>query len=362
VLTIGAPASLYPSADPLDDVRWADANEDIAGVWFIDHLQGWAPRGIETGTIEDPHRLLDPFSLMAAVAAETSRVPIGVSVTDPLRRSPVALLQAALTIGWLCGRPMVLGLGTGVHENQAPYGLERAGPARYLTAACETISTLRADAEIHRGGLEPWPRDGAVMGMSAVSELRLWVAAHQPRALEAAARYGDGWLPSSLSPRTYAEKLSTVRTLSERYGRDPGAIRPAMFTWAVLAGSREESERLLEEPLIRAAALYRGQRAFARHGAAHPLGDDDPPRYLPTHIEPGRAQAVIEQIPTALVADSVLTGSLEEVEERLGAYEEAGMEHLIVYDIGRYVGDDGVARSRDCLARLARGRAGSVAA
>jgi len=360
MLTIGAPASLYPSADPLDDVRWADANEDVAAVWFIDHLQGWAPRGVETGTIEDPHRLLDPFSLIAAAASQTSRVPIGVSVTDPLRRSPIALLQAALTIGWLGGRPMLLGLGTGVHENQAPYGLERGGPARYLRAACETISTLRADADVHGGGLDPWPRDGAVMGLSAVSELRLWVAAHQPRALETAARYGDGWLPSSLSPGTYTEKLSTVRTLAERFGRDPGAIRAAMFTWAVLADSREESERLLEEPLVRAAALYRGHRAFARHGAVHPLGDDDPPRYLPTHIEPERARAVIEQIPATLVADSVLTGSLDDVQERLAGYETAGLEHLIVYDIGRYIGAEGVARSRECLARLAHGRAGSV--
>jgi phthiodiolone/phenolphthiodiolone dimycocerosates ketoreductase len=360
MLTIGAPASLYPSADPLDDVRWADANEDVAAVWFIDHVQGWAPRGIDTGTVEDPHRLLDPFSLMAAAAGQTSRVPIGVSVTDPLRRSPVALLQAALTIGWLGRRPMLLGLGTGVHENQYPYGLERAGPARYLTAACETISTLRGDAELHDGGLDPWPRNRAVMGLSAVAEMRLWVAAHQPRVLDAAARFGDGWLPSSLSPRTYADKLSTLRNLAEGYGRDPGAIRAAMFTWAVLASSREESARLLEEPLVRAAALYRGQNAFARHGAAHPLGEEDPPRYLPTRIEPERAQAVIDRIPTSLVADSVLTGSLEEVVERIGAYEKAGVEHLIVYDIGRYVGSDGVARSRECLAQLARGRAGSV--
>jgi phthiodiolone/phenolphthiodiolone dimycocerosates ketoreductase len=179
--------------------------------------------------------------------------------------------------------------------------------------------------------------------------------------LDAAARYGDGWLPSSLSPRTYADKLSTLRNLAEGYRRDPGAIRAAMFTWAVLADSRRESERLLEEPLVRAAALYRGQRAFARHGAAaHPLGEEDPPRYLPTRIEPERAQAIIDRIPTSLVADSVLTGSLEEVEERIGAYEEAGVEHLIVYDIGRYVGSDGMARSRQCLAQLARGRAGSV--
>jgi phthiodiolone/phenolphthiodiolone dimycocerosates ketoreductase len=348
MLTIGAPASLFPDADPLDDVRWADANQDISAVWFIDHVMGWAPRGIDTGTVGDPHRLLDPFSLLAAAATQTSRVALGVSVTDPLRRSPVALLQAALTIGWLGGRPMVLGLGTGVHENQVPYGLERPGPARYLTAACETITTLRSDAEVHSGGLDPWPRDRAVVGVSAVAEMRLWVAAHQPRVLDAAARYGDGWLPR-------------LRELAEGYGRDPGAIRAAMFMWAALADTRKESLRLLEQPLVRAAALYRGQNAFARHGAAHPLGDESPPRYIPTWIEPARARAVIEQVPVSLVADSVLTGSLEDVQERLGAYEEAGVEHLIVYDIGRYADSDGVARSRECLAQLARGRAGNVA-
>jgi phthiodiolone/phenolphthiodiolone dimycocerosates ketoreductase len=360
MLTIGAPASLYPGADPLDDVRWADSVADLAAVWFIDHLQGWAPRGIETGTAGDPHCLLDPFSLMAAAATQTRRIPIGVSVTDPLRRSPAALLQASLTIGWLGGRPMLLGLGTGTSGNLYPYGLERPGPARYLTAACETIAALRSDAELHDGGLDPWPRDGAVIGLSALTEMRLWVAAHQPRALAAAARYGDGWLPSSLSPRAYGERLRTLRSLAESHGRDPAAIRAAMFTWAVLADSREESSRLLEEPLVRATALYRGRSAFARQGALHPLGDEDSPRYVPTQIPPERAPALLHQIPDAVVAGSVLTGSLEDVQERLGALEQAGVEHLVVYDIGRYVGVDGLARSRECLARLARRRAGSV--
>jgi phthiodiolone/phenolphthiodiolone dimycocerosates ketoreductase len=351
VLTIGAVASLYPGADPLDDVRWADSAEDIAAVWFIDHLQGWAPRGIDTGTIGDPHCLLDSFALMAAGAAQTRRVPIGVSVTDPLRRSPAALLQAALSIGWLGGRPAILGLGSGVPENLHPYGLERPGPARYLTAACETIATLKRDAEVHDGGLDPWPRDGAVMGLSSAAEMRLWVAAHRPRVLEAAARYGDGWLPSSLPPHAYAERLRTLRETAERHGRDPAAIRTAMYTWAVLADTREESLRLVEQPLVLATALYRTEEAFAKHGAVHPA-----PEYVPTRTPP----EAVAQIPPALVAEMALTGSLEDVKERIAALEEAGVEHLIVYDLARYVGAEGVARSRECLAELARGRAGSV--
>src|SRR5207249_5767891 len=68
VITIGAPAALHAAADPLGDVRWAD-EAGLEAVWFVDHHQGWFPRGVDGGVLGDPHATLDPFPLMGAAAA-----------------------------------------------------------------------------------------------------------------------------------------------------------------------------------------------------------------------------------------------------------------------------------------------------
>jgi phthiodiolone/phenolphthiodiolone dimycocerosates ketoreductase len=337
-LTIGAPASILPDIDPIDDVVWADSQTGIDGVWFIDHLLGWVPRGVDSDVVDDPHAVMDPISLMAAGARQTSRVPIGVAVTDPLRRSPAALAQAALTISWLGGRPMLLGLGSGGRFNLAAFGLDRPHKFQPLADAC-------ADIRAYMG------RDsGTPLGIASVAQARLYVGAHGPKAIDLAARYGDGWVPSSLMPKPYASRLRLLRERAEAHGRDPASIRPVLQLWAALADSRAESLAMLERPFVRAVALYSAAPAFERYGAVHPTGGE----YMPGDMTAAEASAAIDRIPIEVARDAILAGSIEDISERLDAYEAAGCEHVIIYDVGRYLSPDGVSQSRECLAALAR--------
>ncbi|MQA06189.1 MAG: LLM class flavin-dependent oxidoreductase [Streptosporangiales bacterium] len=342
-LTLGAPISVHPQVDPLDDIRWADAQPDLAAAWLIDHLQGWFPRGAPTGVLADPHQLLDPLSLLAAGAAQTERIPLGVAVTDPVRRSSVALAQTASTVGWLGGRPMLLGLGVGDPGQLKPYGLhpglERTGRLTYMRPALDTLSRLRT------GDVS----GEASLGITAATSFALYVAAHGPRMLALTAQHADGWIPTSLPPSAYREKLGVLRGHAERAGRDPGAIRPTLFAWSALAPTRRESVALLQHPSVRAVALYRGEDGFAEHGASYPLDHG----YIPNDIPPDRAESLLTAIPDAVVADAVLHGSPADVRAQLAEYERAGCEHVIVYDVGRFVNPEGTARFREALRAVA---------
>ncbi|GAA3557934.1 LLM class flavin-dependent oxidoreductase [Amycolatopsis ultiminotia] len=338
-LTLGAPISVHPQVDPLDDLQWADRHPQIEGAWLIDHLQGWFPRGAPGGVLDDPHQLLDPLSLLAAGAVRTERVTLGVAVTDPLRRSSVALAQGASTISWLGHRPMRLGLGVGDPGQLRPFGLhpgrERTGRLTYLRPALRQLDDLRTT-----GGL----------GITAVAGYELYVAAHGPRMLELTAAHGDGWLPTTLSPRVYREKLDYLRAHAESIGRDPAAIRPTLFAWSALAPTGRESRALLAHPSVRAVALYRGPAGFSAHGATYPLDHG----YIPQDIPAEKATDLLTSIPDAVVADAVLHGSPEEVREQLQEYREAGCEHVILNDIGRFTDPEGTARFREAMLSLAR--------
>ena len=107
---------------------------------------------------------------------------------------------------------------------------------------------------------------------------------------------------------------------------------------------------MLERPFIRSVALYSAGPAFERYGAVHPTGGE----YMPGDMTAPEALTAIDQIPIEVARDAILSGSLDDIAERLGAYEEAGCEHVILYDIGRYLSPDGVSRSRACLTALSR--------
>lgn len=106
---------------------------------------------------------------------------------------------------------------------------------------------------------------------------------------------------------------------------------------------------MLERPFIRAVALYSAAPAFERYGAVHPTGGD----YMPGDMTASEALAAIGRIPNEVARDAILSGSIDDVSERLDEYEAAGCEHVIIYDIGRYLYPDGVAQSRACLSALA---------
>jgi phthiodiolone/phenolphthiodiolone dimycocerosates ketoreductase len=228
-----------------------------------------------------------------------------------------------------------------------------------MEAACSAILTLRTPDDRQRlaraDGVSP------ALGLANRARMYLYVAAHGPRMIDVAARFGDGWLPAGFPPRAYGRRLTALRERAEAHGRDPSEIKPLLFVWAALAETRAESDAMLEAPLIRAVALYRSEASFTRHGASHPLSRHGHRHYMPGRLSPDEALALYADVPPAVLRDSVLTGSLEEIQEQLGQYEAAGCEHCIIYDIGRFLDPEGIDRSRVLLQRIAHGRAGALA-
>src|SRR3954452_24493753 len=71
----------------------------------------------------NPHVHFDPLMMMGAAGAATSKIKVGVCVTDTIRRHPAMLAQAALTADHLSQGRAVLGLGSGERMNVPPSGM-----------------------------------------------------------------------------------------------------------------------------------------------------------------------------------------------------------------------------------------------
>src|SRR6185436_4393849 len=90
---------------------------------------------------------------------------------------------------------------------------------------------------------------------------------HSDKLLELVGRYGTGWLP--VLPTTaahYAERLAVATRAAEQAGRDPQAIVPGIYLYAVIHEDHDVAVKALEGLLLRVQALAGNSAVFAQAG------------------------------------------------------------------------------------------------
>jgi alkanesulfonate monooxygenase SsuD/methylene tetrahydromethanopterin reductase-like flavin-dependent oxidoreductase (luciferase family) len=199
-------------AEPAAVVELALAAEERGwdGLFLWDHIWRVEPQSAEVA---------DPWILLAAVAAVTSRLRIGPMVTPLARRRPQKVARETITLDHLSAGRLVLGVGLGVDTGgELARFAEAADPVErgaVLDEALEVLTRLWTGEPVDHHG-ERFTVDGVRFRPTPFQQPRIpiWVAArnHQaPRPLRRAARY-DGLFPVDTSLDELAAMLDIVRT------------------------------------------------------------------------------------------------------------------------------------------------------
>lgn len=201
------------------------------GVWLPDHFM--PPEG---GYGSEPDGLTDPelapvheaWSLLAAVAAVTTTVRVGVLVSGNTYRHPAVLAKMAATIDHISGGRAVLGLGAGWQENEhRRYGLRYGSPRErsdWLEEAAAIVTGLFTNARTdHAGGR--YHLDGAPLEPKPVqSPLPLMIGGGgEQRTLRTAARFAQEWNVWG-TPGVVQEKSAVLDTHLDAAGRPRSAV------------------------------------------------------------------------------------------------------------------------------------------
>ena len=203
--------------------------------WLVDHLVD-----TDGGPDDGCH---EAWTLLAAIAAKTTRIRLGVLVSSNTFRHPAILLKEAVTVDHISRGRLTLGIGTGWHEDEhRRYGIELPpAPERVdrFEEAVEVISLLmRQDRTTFRGRY--YQLDDARLHPRPVQQPRIpiLIAAHRPRMLRITARYADQWDTFAVIPGAategvesgIAERIAALDAACAAVGRDPAEIRRS--TWA----------------------------------------------------------------------------------------------------------------------------------
>ena len=183
----------------------------------------------------------EPLTVLAAVAAATTRVRLGTAVLLPLLRHPLNLAHSAASVDRLAQGRLILGVGPGNEMPATHAELAAVGVASHRRVS-DMLESLERCRRLWRGedaDAELLPRPSRPDGPP------LWLAAHGPRMLGLAGERFDGWLPLSPTPDDYAAGLHAVRQAAERAGRDPDTVAAGLYvTVAVADTPRRAAEEL----------------------------------------------------------------------------------------------------------------------
>lgn len=334
-----------------------------------DHWQDFTPQALWDPSVSwrarltsSPHSFRETFTVLGALARSAGRVRIGVAVTEMLRRHPVMVAQAALTLSELAKRSTILGVGTGERLNTEPYGLDVPKPVTRFEEALQVIRLCFESSGTFDFHGTHFNLDGAVMDL-APSKSRtpeIWVGAHGPRMLGITGRYGDGWIPCAPplhGPADYEVAWKTIRGSAEDAGRSCDSITPSLLAFVVIGRTESHVEELLRSKLVRYWALM-GTSAgwWDERGLDHPFGPDFGGYIdvLPEKIDGRALDAAIGCVSPEVVRSCYLYGTSAQVETRIREYADAGLRHIVLAPVSAFI------RRRDqnyvgwALPRLAR--------
>lgn len=185
------------------------------GVWFFpDRPAGelvaaivHAERvGLDEVWLGDEGPAREPFSVLAAAAAATERIRLGVGITNPYVRHPALAATTASTIAELAGGRVVLGVGAGGAMSLGPFDL----------AADRPVGAVRRFVEIARATRTATAREGYVPSDIAVPPVApavpIYVGARGRRLNTLASDIADGAFVAGMPPFRYREVVGWARS------------------------------------------------------------------------------------------------------------------------------------------------------
>ena len=214
---------------PIETYRevWRIAEEGgFDHCWAMDHLAS-------IGGIGDDRPIFDGWELLAAMAAATQRVRMGLLVTGITYRNPALLAKIATTVDHLSGGRLEFGIGAAWAANEHEmYGIP--GLDHRVGLLSEGLRILKMLWTQERTDFEGryFTMRNAVANPKPVQKPYppIWVGAGGPGTLRLTARHADVWNASGAASQRDAS-VEASRQLDEmcaEIGRDPGEIRRSM--------------------------------------------------------------------------------------------------------------------------------------
>ncbi len=174
----------------------------------------------------------DPYVLMAAGAAATSRMTFGTLLETPMLRPPAVAAGSVATVARTAPGRVLFTYGVG--DTAVRWlGMRPARLAELETATTEMRALLAGERLEVGADVPAWLRHA--------EPVPVWIAASGPRSLRMAGRCADGvFLRVGTHPANIETAVAAVRAGASEAGRDPSEVRLALIVHTVWGASEAD--------------------------------------------------------------------------------------------------------------------------
>jgi probable F420-dependent oxidoreductase len=263
------------------EVRWSElldmtrAIEDLGydSVWLGEHLlYRWADR--------PPRGPWEAWSMLAAIAASTSRIEFGPLVACTSFHNPALLAKQASTIDEISGGRLILGLGAGWNETEfRAFGFPFDHRIDRFEEAFTIIRTLLQEGAIDFEGRFYQARDCELLPSGPrPNGPPLMIGSNGPRMLRIAAPHVQAWnswfADTANSPTGVSSLRAVVDEACRDVGRDPAEVERSVAVLVRLAGGtgRVQGDYTAAQPTPLEGTpddMADELRAYANEGIGH---------------------------------------------------------------------------------------------
>ena len=232
--------------DRIIEIAQAAESSGFDSFWVMDHYHQIG----HIGPPSDP--MLEAYTLLAAVAARTSRVALGAMVTGVTYRNPAFLAKVVTTLDIVSSGRAILGIGAAWNEEESrAYGYDWPSTAERFERLEDALQICRAMFTQPRSTFQGKRHhiDGAYNNPQPVQPggpKILIGGGGEKKTLRLVAQYADMWNGFG-DPTAIKHKVEVLAGHCRDVGRDPADIVKTRLGTLVVTATEEEGDARREE-------------------------------------------------------------------------------------------------------------------
>ena len=305
-----------PNVDTYETLRNISILAEELGyenLWSFDHLTSYP---------KPYYPILEPWSVLSALARDTNKIRLGTLVTCTAFRHPALLAKIATTIDLISKGRVELGIGSGWYKVEFDqYGfqnyLERVNlfqeNIQILTdlLAGEEVNFIGKYFKLTNARISPLPLQKP--------SIPIWVGATGPRMLRLTAKYASRWNMRG-TPDYFVANRERLSKYLEEYGRKPSEITESIYLIVSFNEDRQEAKRLIQNVHTSTPLGQRLEMALKEPKTA-------------ANFLKARIKKTIDHDQRNPTGSDVI-GNDEDCIEQLSKYIDLGVSHFFLYLVG----------------------------
>jgi probable F420-dependent oxidoreductase len=256
--------------DPAALVDLAVLAEDLGfdSIWASEHLMHVSY--VHARLQDRPY--FHPLAALSYMAAKTSRIKLGTSVLILPFHHPFDIAKYIATMDHFSGGRVILGVGVGnVPEEFEAMNIPWRRRGAITDEALRVIKALWTEEFASFEGSH-WSFSDIWTSPKPLQKphVPLWVGGMSNAAIDRAARLGNGWHPSTITPEEFAATREDALPVLDKYDRDVEDFAFCVRVNLAIGDSvMTEGERRTVVPADDTAVVLERLTEYARAGATH---------------------------------------------------------------------------------------------